>query len=80
MDYQDIAAVHSGLPNVPESVAEPADTVLSIEDVIAAYTLNTEQSRAFRLIVEHNLEKGDQPLRMLLGGPGGTGKSRVIMH
>jgi hypothetical protein len=78
MDYQDVAAIHSGNPNVPESTTEPADTVLSIDDVIAEYTLNTEQSRALRLIAEHSLEKGDQPLRMFLGGPGGTGKSRVL--
>ncbi|KAJ7233265.1 hypothetical protein B0H12DRAFT_1001259, partial [Mycena haematopus] len=41
--------------------------------------LNTEQSRAFRIIAEHSLQKRDaEPLRMFLGGPGGTGKSRVI--
>ncbi|KAJ6505077.1 hypothetical protein C8R45DRAFT_801633, partial [Mycena sanguinolenta] len=46
--------------------------------VIAEYTLNTEQARAFRLISEHSLEQRDEPLRMFLGGAGGTGKSRVI--
>ncbi|KAJ6447540.1 hypothetical protein C8R45DRAFT_838493, partial [Mycena sanguinolenta] len=45
---------------------------------MAEYTLNVEQARAFRLIAEHSLEKRDAPLRMFLGGPGGTGKSRVI--
>ncbi|KAJ7792714.1 hypothetical protein B0H14DRAFT_2220012, partial [Mycena olivaceomarginata] len=34
--------------------------------------------RAFRLIAENSLEKRDSPLRMFLGRPGGTGKSRVI--
>ncbi|KAJ6559268.1 hypothetical protein B0H10DRAFT_2369002, partial [Mycena sp. CBHHK59/15] len=39
---------------------------------ISLYTLNTEQARGFRLIADHSLEKRDQPLRMFLGGPGGT--------
>ncbi|KAF8181769.1 hypothetical protein BJ912DRAFT_800694, partial [Pholiota molesta] len=42
--------------------------------------LNTEQARAFRIICEHSLNKNKdkEPLRMYLGGAGGTGKSRVI--
>ncbi|KAJ3537287.1 hypothetical protein NM688_g6714 [Phlebia brevispora] len=52
----------------------------SIESVLSEWTLNTEQSLAFRIIashVEHN-SCPEKPLRMFLGGPGGTGKSRVI--
>lgn len=50
-----------------------------IEDVITEWTLNCEQSRAFRLIAEHSLTDGrHEPLRMFINGPGGTGKSRVI--
>ncbi|KAI9059157.1 hypothetical protein FKP32DRAFT_1551869, partial [Trametes sanguinea] len=40
--------------------------------------LNDAQTRAFRIIAEHSLEDKPPPLRMFLGGVGGTGKSRVI--
>ncbi|KAG1752315.1 uncharacterized protein EDB91DRAFT_1005043, partial [Suillus paluster] len=40
--------------------------------------LNTEQARAFSLIANHSIQSCGDPLRMFLGGPGGTGKSRVI--
>ncbi|TFK87001.1 hypothetical protein K466DRAFT_450180, partial [Polyporus arcularius HHB13444] len=40
--------------------------------------LNTEQRRAFRIVAEHSLRTNADPLRMFLGGFGGTGKSRVI--
>ncbi|KAH9847118.1 hypothetical protein C2E23DRAFT_688555, partial [Lenzites betulinus] len=40
--------------------------------------LNREQARAFRIIAEHSREDKPDPLRMYLGGFGGTGKSRVI--
>ncbi|KAJ3719271.1 hypothetical protein C8R42DRAFT_584354, partial [Lentinula raphanica] len=41
-------------------------------------TLNHEQERAFRVIAEHSVATNPSPLRMYLGGPGGTGKSYVI--
>ncbi|KAG1792594.1 uncharacterized protein HD556DRAFT_1222594, partial [Suillus plorans] len=40
--------------------------------------LNTEQARAFRIVAEHSLQIKSEPLRMFIGGAGGTGKSRVI--
>ncbi|KAJ7127324.1 hypothetical protein C8R43DRAFT_867561, partial [Mycena crocata] len=40
--------------------------------------LNPEQAHAFRIIAEHSLQRQPEQLRMFLGGPGGTGKSRVI--
>ncbi|KAH7872505.1 uncharacterized protein C8R40DRAFT_1019898, partial [Lentinula edodes] len=40
--------------------------------------MNTEQERAFRIVASHSQEKKPAPLRMYLGGPGGTGKSHVI--
>ncbi|KAJ6548844.1 hypothetical protein B0H19DRAFT_952724, partial [Mycena capillaripes] len=81
--YQDVAGIHAGPLHNPElsSGTQPSNEPVlppSIDDVITEYTLNMEQSRAFRLIAEHSLEKQDQPLRMFLGGPGGTGISRVI--
>ncbi|KAG2135281.1 hypothetical protein DEU56DRAFT_737959, partial [Suillus clintonianus] len=46
--------------------------------MIKEFSLNTEQARAFSLIANHSIENNGEPLRMFLGGPGGTGKSRVI--
>jgi hypothetical protein len=42
------------------------------------WTLNDEQSRAFKIIAEHSRLNNPEPLRMFIGGPAGTGKSRVI--
>ncbi|KAI0059114.1 hypothetical protein BV25DRAFT_1765076, partial [Artomyces pyxidatus] len=46
--------------------------------VIDKFTLNAEQARAFTIIAEHSLQDKPEPLRMYIGGAGGTGKSRVI--
>ncbi|KAG1894294.1 uncharacterized protein F5891DRAFT_961793, partial [Suillus fuscotomentosus] len=46
--------------------------------MILEYGLNTEQACAFSLIAGHSLTQNGKPLRMYLGGPGGTGKSCVI--
>lgn len=40
--------------------------------------MNTEQARAFRIIAKHSQSPSNEPLKMYIGGPGGTGKSRVI--
>ncbi|KAJ7646903.1 hypothetical protein FB45DRAFT_676314, partial [Roridomyces roridus] len=45
---------------------------------IEKWTLNKEQAQAFRIIAAHSLQSRPEQLRMLLSGPGGTGKSRVI--
>ena len=53
-----------------------------IESLVEKWTLNIEQARPFRLITTHaarkDLGQPVDPLRMFLGEPGGTGKSRVI--
>ncbi|KAG1748251.1 uncharacterized protein EDB91DRAFT_1003527, partial [Suillus paluster] len=51
---------------------------VSIDNMIEEFTLNTEQARAFRIVAEHSLLVKPEPLRMFIGGAGGTGKSRVI--
>ncbi|KAJ7710809.1 hypothetical protein B0H17DRAFT_914469, partial [Mycena rosella] len=51
---------------------------VDIEAHIRKWTLNHEQAHAFRIIARHSLENHPEQLRMLLSGPGGTGKSRVI--
>jgi hypothetical protein len=42
------------------------------------FTLNTEQERAFRLIADNASTKPQAPLRMHLGGMGGSERSQVI--
>ena len=45
---------------------------------IKSFNLNKEQERAFRIVANHATMKSPEPLRMYLGGMGGTGKSQVI--
>ena len=59
-------------------VATDADKEIDIEEIVQEFMLNKEQARAFRIIALHSLEEKPKPLRMYLGGPGGTGKSCVI--
>ncbi|KAJ7114874.1 hypothetical protein C8R44DRAFT_629912, partial [Mycena epipterygia] len=49
-----------------------------ISDIIIKFELNTEQNRAFRLVADHATGTLQAPLRMYLGGMGGTGKSQVL--
>ncbi len=51
-----------------------------LTDIINKFTLNEEQQIAFRIVAERVISKDvhKEPIRMYLGGPGGTGKSRVI--
>ena len=56
-------------PNVPD---------ISIDSLVDEWSLNTEQARAFRIITLHSIDTRSRPLRMYIGGPGGTGKSRII--
>ena len=62
-----------------ETNPQPQQTPVVIEDIATKWTLNVEQTRAFSLIASHSQKKiGAEPLRLYIGGPGGTGKSRVI--
>lgn len=57
------------------------DGRLVLQHVLSDFTLNTEQAAAFTQIAEHSLSPRSsdlKPLQMFLGGPGGTGKSRVL--
>jgi ABC-type branched-subunit amino acid transport system ATPase component len=74
--YQEVLGAHSA--NAVTTTQNNLLLPTTVDEVIAKYTLNTEQARAFRIIAEHSLEKNNSSLRMFLGGPGGTGKSRVI--
>ncbi|RDX51844.1 hypothetical protein OH76DRAFT_1333386, partial [Lentinus brumalis] len=50
-----------------------------LHGMIDDFTLNTEQSRAFTLIAKHLHHHETTPMRMYLGGMGGTGKSLVLL-
>ncbi|RDX56132.1 hypothetical protein OH76DRAFT_1331760, partial [Lentinus brumalis] len=52
---------------------------LLLHGVIEHFTLNTEQRRAFLLIATHLHHHDVLPMRMYLGGMGGTSKSRVLL-
>ncbi|KAI9064822.1 hypothetical protein FKP32DRAFT_1569040, partial [Trametes sanguinea] len=54
------------------------DVVVDIEALGKQWNLNVEQMRAFTIVAKHSLMSKPSPLRMFLGGVGGTGKSRVI--
>ena len=49
-----------------------------IVDNIKKFTLNKEQSKAFRIIANHASKTSGEQLKMYLGGMAGTGKSQVI--
>jgi hypothetical protein len=67
------------LPIVTNVEIPSQDLPVAIDDITTKWTLNIEQARAFSLIASHSQKTNrTEPLRLYLGGPGGTGKSRVI--
>jgi len=50
----------------------------AIDNIIAKFSLNCEQERAFRIVANHAMTSNTERLSMYLGGMGGTGKSHVI--
>ena len=68
----------SQVMQIPPAVSVMAEANVSVEEIVHVWTLNTEQARAFTIIASHSMEPKSKPLQMYLGGPGGTGKSRVI--
>lgn len=58
--------------------AEDIDGHDLIKKVTLERTLNEEQARAFKLVAEASFLPRSEPLRMFMGGPGGTGKSTVL--
>lgn len=63
-------AENEGRGGVPGSVV--------MQTTVEKWTLNQEQKRAFVLVAGHTLIEKPKQLLMYLGGPGGTGKSRVV--
>ena len=75
---QNSASAESQVVQIPPSDSQTLEEDVSIEEIVRTWNLNTEQARAFTVIASHSVKPKSKPLRMYLGGPGGTGKSRVI--
>ncbi|KAH9848180.1 hypothetical protein C2E23DRAFT_739948 [Lenzites betulinus] len=69
---------HVTAARVGDPIFAATERPVEIEQHILQWELNTEQARAFRIVAEHSMQNNPEPLRMYLGGVGGTGKSRVI--
>ena len=82
LSMEDLPIVGIPLVNERDGAMDNAvnvmDGKLLIDDVVKRWTLNSEQERAFRIVAEHTMQNKPQQLLMYLGGPGGTGKSRVV--
>lgn len=67
------------VPNIQNHM-QPIDPYCDVNSTRVAedWSLNDEQSRAFRIIADHSRLSNPEPLRMFIGGPAGTGKSRII--
>ena len=50
----------------------------TIEDIFTHFSLNQEQGRAFRIVVNHACDQDSEQLKMYIGGMVGTGKSQVL--
>ncbi|KAJ3556734.1 hypothetical protein NM688_g1860 [Phlebia brevispora] len=62
----------------PYRANSPFELPSQYNHIIARFSLNEEQQRAFLQIAFHMSGVHNRPLRMYLGGMGGTGKSQVI--
>ena len=51
---------------------------VDLEALTKNWNLNEEQCLAFRLVVQKSMSPMTDPLRLIISGPGGTGKSRVL--
>ncbi|KAF8713067.1 hypothetical protein AX14_012989 [Amanita brunnescens Koide BX004] len=50
----------------------------TMDTISQEYSLNDEQNRAFQIIANHVVLPNSEPLKMYIGGMGGTGKSQVL--
>ena len=61
-----------------DGAASETEGYALIDEIVKKWTLNTEQTRAFEIVARHSMANKPEQLLMHLGGPGGTGKSRVV--
>ena len=76
---------NDSIPSVgPSTRTEPSVAVVPVSlnpsDFASTWGLNKEQTLAFNIIANQSLKRRgfDDPLKMFLSGPAGTGKSRVF--
>ncbi|KAF5318409.1 hypothetical protein D9611_013936 [Ephemerocybe angulata] len=55
-----------------------ADVSAQLNETVQLYSLNEEQTRAFRIVANHSVSPRADQLLMYIGGMGGTGKTQVI--
>ncbi|RXW18892.1 hypothetical protein EST38_g6956 [Candolleomyces aberdarensis] len=78
MNVDELTSYTSAERRSPKSQMEQMTTDQLIEQVSDTWTLNDDQALAFRIIARHVTSPQSNPLRMLVSGAAGTGKSRVI--
>ena len=90
MDLLEIRCVDEMEDRTPVPAIEPVGRTLTldppltdidpitIEEACSQFNLNRDQRRAFRIVAEHSEQTGNKPLRLYVGGAGGTGKSCLI--
>ena len=77
-DVERVVPVVNDAGSAPNASEEAFDAVAAMRDTIEKWTLNEEQRKAFEIVARHTTEDKPKQLLMYLGGPGGTGKSRVV--
>lgn len=90
MDLPEIRCVDEMEDRTPVPAIEPVGRTLTldppltdidpitIEEACSQFNLNRDQRRTFRIVAEHSEQTGNEPLRLYVGGAGGTGKSCLI--
>lgn len=81
-EMQNTLAIPPNLRSTIEPSVSIADVVPSVitQSVLSEFSLNVEQTRAFRIVTDHALQPLHSVPQLLMGifGEGGTGKSRLI--
>ena len=68
----------AGLETLGIRGGDKIDVIEMMECLVKEWTLNMEQKKVFNTVACHTMEEKEPQLLMYLGGPGGTGKSRVV--
>lgn len=90
-DADDDQAVDSCLATIDEMEIDPQSRLIHddnpafskdaetlVDGVVKEFSLNSQQERAMKVIAYHKISGVDAQLMMIVAGPRGTGKSRVI--
>ena len=79
VDWSHVAKAYSNLKDMPQFIAQPSQHHLP-QPAVDSERLQGKQLEAYRLVKDHFESKatGKQPLRMIVSGTAGTGKSYLI--